>query len=217
MRWPPARRRPKRSQATRYPDDDDRAALGVAHLRRRLRPRQGVFDASQPDACRRATSSTCSRRRATRPSRSATALMDIKLLRGRRGRTRAVDPGPQGRVPAARGRRRAAFGALRPTPPLEGGPLHARRARDRARRPNAAMRAVNVHKRRERYTWANAWPSCTRVPVAPGHTRTIAVEAEDPAALVAAVRELGLGRAPRTSVPQGLEALARLRRPRATR
>jgi exopolyphosphatase/guanosine-5'-triphosphate,3'-diphosphate pyrophosphatase len=38
-------------------------------------------------------------------------------------------------------------------------------------------------------------------------TRTIAIESEDPARVVAAVRELGLASRPNISVPQGLAAL----------
>jgi ferric-dicitrate binding protein FerR (iron transport regulator) len=41
-----------------------------------------------------------------------------------------------------------------------------------------------------------------------GETRTVAVESEDAAAVIAAVRELGLGSLPNTSFPRGLKALA---------
>ena len=38
-------------------------------------------------------------------------------------------------------------------------------------------------------------------------TRTIAIESEEPALVIAAVRELGLGSRPNVSVPRGLRAL----------
>ena len=39
-------------------------------------------------------------------------------------------------------------------------------------------------------------------------TRTIAIESEDPARVIAAVRELGLDSRPNMNVPQGLRSLA---------
>jgi hypothetical protein len=41
-----------------------------------------------------------------------------------------------------------------------------------------------------------------------GETRTVAVESEDASAVIAAVRELGLGSLRNTSFPRGLKALA---------
>jgi exopolyphosphatase / guanosine-5'-triphosphate,3'-diphosphate pyrophosphatase len=38
-------------------------------------------------------------------------------------------------------------------------------------------------------------------------TRTIAIESEEPARVIAAVRELGLGSRPNVNVPRGLRAL----------
>jgi exopolyphosphatase/guanosine-5'-triphosphate,3'-diphosphate pyrophosphatase len=66
---------------------------------------------------------------------------------------------------------------------------------------------VNVHKRRVRYTVGGCMSELTDV-VADGRaTRTIAVEAEDPAAVLAAVRELGLRDHCNVSYPRGLAAL----------
>ena len=48
-------------------------------------------------------------------------------------------------------------------------------------------------------------------------TRTIAVESEDPAAVVAAVRELGLDSRRNVSYPRGLTALMGFGAPAATR
>ncbi len=69
------------------------------------------------------------------------------------------------------------------------------------------IRAVNVHKRRTRYTVNGCMAELSDV-VADGRaTRTIAVEAQDPAAVVATVREMGLGGWVNTDYPKGLAAL----------
>ena len=53
--------------------------------------------------------------------------------------------------------------------------------------------AVEVHKRRGTYTVGGAWPSCSELRTdRRASLRTIAVESEDPALVIAAVRELGL-------------------------
>ena len=54
---------------------------------------------------------------------------------------------------------------------------------------------------------AAAWPSCSEVRTAEGARRTIAVESEDPALVIAAVRELGLGSRRNVSFPRGLKSL----------
>ena len=55
--------------------------------------------------------------------------------------------------------------------------------------------------------WADAWPSLSEVVADGKPTRTIAVESEDAAAVIAAVRSLGLGGYVNTSYPRGLAAL----------
>ena len=73
--------------------------------------------------------------------------------------------------------------------------------------PGSAVRIVPVHKRRVRYTVDGCMAELSEV-VADGQgTRTLAVEAEDPAAVIAAVRGLGLGGHINTSYPVGLAAL----------
>ena len=75
-----------------------------------------------------------------------------------------------------------------------------------SRRPTEVA-AVRVHKRRVRYTIGGCTSEVTDV-VADGHeTRTIAIEAEDPAAVIAAVRGAGLGGHVNTPYPAGLRAL----------
>ena len=73
--------------------------------------------------------------------------------------------------------------------------------------PGGAIRAVKVHKRRTRYTVGGCMAELSEV-VADGRaTRTIAVESEDAAAVIRAVRELGLAGYRNTSYPRGLAAL----------
>jgi exopolyphosphatase/guanosine-5'-triphosphate,3'-diphosphate pyrophosphatase len=74
-------------------------------------------------------------------------------------------------------------------------------------RPSAELVAATVHKRRAHYTVAGSMAELTDVRTERGSTRTIAVESEDPARVVAAVRELGLPLRPNVSFPRGLKAL----------
>ena len=74
-------------------------------------------------------------------------------------------------------------------------------------RPDGAVRAVKVHKRRVRYTVGGCTSEVSDVTADGRPTRTIAIEAEDPAAVVAAVRSVGLGGYVNTSYPVGLGAL----------
>jgi exopolyphosphatase/guanosine-5'-triphosphate,3'-diphosphate pyrophosphatase len=67
--------------------------------------------------------------------------------------------------------------------------------------------AVPVWKRRMHYTLGGCMAELTDVRTGAAETRTIAVEAEDPAQVIAAVRELGLGSRPNVSFPRGLKAL----------
>ena len=69
------------------------------------------------------------------------------------------------------------------------------------------LRAIQVHKRRQRYTIGGCTSELTDVGADGGSTRTIAVEHEDPALVIAAVRALGLESRPNTSYPRGLKAL----------
>ena len=69
------------------------------------------------------------------------------------------------------------------------------------------MRAVQVHKRRTRYTVGGCMAELCEVVADGKPTRTIAIESEDAAAVIAAVRELGLGGYTNTSYPRGLAAL----------
>jgi exopolyphosphatase/guanosine-5'-triphosphate,3'-diphosphate pyrophosphatase len=73
--------------------------------------------------------------------------------------------------------------------------------------PGSAVRAVHVHKRRTRYTVGDCMAELSEVVADGKPTRTIAVESEDAAAVIRAVRELGLGGYTNTSYLRGLTAL----------
>jgi exopolyphosphatase / guanosine-5'-triphosphate,3'-diphosphate pyrophosphatase len=73
--------------------------------------------------------------------------------------------------------------------------------------PNPHLRSVEVHKRREHYTFAGCMAELTEMRAAGAATRTMAVESEDPARVIDAVRELGLESRRNVSVPRGLAAL----------
>ena len=70
-----------------------------------------------------------------------------------------------------------------------------------------SLRAVRVHKRRDRYTIGGCASEVTAVRADGEETRTIAIESEDPAKVIASVRELGLESFPNVSYPRGLRAL----------
>jgi len=73
--------------------------------------------------------------------------------------------------------------------------------------PGGPIREVKVHKRRTRYTVGGCMAELSDVVANGKPTRTIAVESEDAAAVIRAVRELGLGGYANTSYPRGLAAL----------
>ena len=73
--------------------------------------------------------------------------------------------------------------------------------------PGCAIRAVKVHKLRTRFTVGGCMAELSEVTADGKATRTIAVESPDAAAVIRAVRELGLGGYRNTSYPRGLAAL----------
>jgi exopolyphosphatase / guanosine-5'-triphosphate,3'-diphosphate pyrophosphatase len=68
-------------------------------------------------------------------------------------------------------------------------------------------RAVRVHKRRVRYRLGGCMAELADLEVGGQPVRTIAIESEDPAAVLAAVRQVGLDGQGNTSYPRGLAAL----------
>ena len=73
--------------------------------------------------------------------------------------------------------------------------------------PSGAARAVRVHKRRVRYSPGGCRAEVADVEVDGRKARTIAIESEDPSAVVAAVRDAGLDGHVNTSYPRGLAEL----------
>jgi len=73
--------------------------------------------------------------------------------------------------------------------------------------PNRAIRAVPVHKRRVRYRAHGCMAEASEFVVAGRQVRTIAIESEDPAAVWAAVKAVGLHEHVNLSVPDGLTDL----------
>ena len=73
--------------------------------------------------------------------------------------------------------------------------------------PSGAARAVRVHKRRVRYSPGGCRAEVADVEVDGRKVRTIAIESEDPSAVIAAVRDAGLDGQVNTSYPRGLAEL----------
>ena len=137
------------------------------------------------------------------------ALMDIKVLRevdenGLEQWTpvmKAEFPIPATDVPRV-------FEALRePTPSLDRAEYTFDQFLDELIAPTDGVTAVHVHKRRVRYTIGGCTSEVTDVIADGRQTRTIAIEGEDAAAVIAAVRGAGLGDFVNTPYPAGLRAL----------
>ncbi len=73
--------------------------------------------------------------------------------------------------------------------------------------PSPDLLAVEVHKVRRHYTVGGCMAELSDLRTDRGARKTIAVESEDPARVVAAVRDLGLAAAENVSIPRGLKAL----------
>jgi exopolyphosphatase/guanosine-5'-triphosphate,3'-diphosphate pyrophosphatase len=73
--------------------------------------------------------------------------------------------------------------------------------------PNPDLRAVDVHKHRDHFTVGGAMAELSAIAAEGKSTRTIAVESENPALVVAALRELGLPPEPNVCLARGLKAL----------
>ena len=103
---------------------------------------------------------------------------------------------------------RAVLAALEVTPPPLGRAAYElAEMSDEVIRPNEALHAVRVHKRRAHYTVGGCMAELTAVRVEAGATRTIAVESEDASLVLAAVRSLGLETRANINMPRGLKAL----------
>jgi exopolyphosphatase/guanosine-5'-triphosphate,3'-diphosphate pyrophosphatase len=100
------------------------------------------------------------------------------------------------------------FEALRqPVPDLDRAEYTLDRFLDDLIAPTDGVSAVRVHKRRVRYTIGGCNSEVTNVVADGRQTRTIAIEGEDAAAVIAAVRGAGLGAYVNTPYPAGLRAM----------
>jgi exopolyphosphatase / guanosine-5'-triphosphate,3'-diphosphate pyrophosphatase len=137
------------------------------------------------------------------------ALMDIKVLRevnadGLEQWTPVMKEG----FPLAAAETKKVLEALQlPVPPLSRSSYTLGEFLEQFAAPGGAIRAVKVHKRRARYTVGGCTAEFSDVVANGKPTRTIAVESEDAAGVIRAVRELGLGGYRNTSYPLGLATL----------
>ena len=175
-------------------DGRDHSALGVAHLRSSFGVAEERFAALEPTGIQESDELyLVSDTNANVKVRDA---FDGRQgpRRDERRRTRAVAPDHEGRVSRLgeddvgrisstrwAGRRRAARAR------------HTRSINSVAElAPRAGLRPVNVHKRRVRYKVGGCTSEVTDVVADGVPTRTIAIESEDAAAVVAAVKSMGL-------------------------
>jgi exopolyphosphatase/guanosine-5'-triphosphate,3'-diphosphate pyrophosphatase len=73
--------------------------------------------------------------------------------------------------------------------------------------PGQRLRVVNVHKKRARYKIDGCTSEMTDLVADGKKTRTVALELEDPAHVIATVRKLGLDKFPNINYPRGLKQL----------
>ncbi len=74
--------------------------------------------------------------------------------------------------------------------------------------PSRQVRVVKVHKKRTRYKINGCTSEMSEVVADGKKTRTVALESEDPARVIATVRKLGLDHFENISYPRGLKNLA---------
>jgi exopolyphosphatase/guanosine-5'-triphosphate,3'-diphosphate pyrophosphatase len=136
-------------------------------------------------------------------------LMDIKVLRevDAAGLER-WEPVMKARFPLSRGDVARVFEALGVgPPPLTRDAYTLEELLARLVEPSDPVRVVRIHKRRVHYTVGGCMAELADVDADGRGARTIAVESEDPSAVIAAVRGLGLDAQVNTSYPRGLAAL----------
>jgi exopolyphosphatase / guanosine-5'-triphosphate,3'-diphosphate pyrophosphatase len=73
--------------------------------------------------------------------------------------------------------------------------------------PSGPLRGVEVHKRRTRYTVGGCMAELAEVGAEGRKIRTVAIESEDAARVIANVRQLGLDRFHNVNYPRGLKQL----------
>jgi exopolyphosphatase/guanosine-5'-triphosphate,3'-diphosphate pyrophosphatase len=73
--------------------------------------------------------------------------------------------------------------------------------------PNASLTEVDVHKRRAHYGFGGCMAELSEISAGGRSSRTIAIEAEDPQLVSAAVRELGLDGRANVCLARGLKTM----------
>ena len=136
-------------------------------------------------------------------------LMDIKVLRETDGDgLERWEPVMKADFPLAAADVGRVFASLRlQAPPLAREAYTLEEFVDELVVPSGTLRAVKVHKRRVRYKVGGCTSEVSDVSVDGIASRTIAIESEDAAAVVAAVRSVGLDGFRNMSYPVGLRAV----------
>ena len=136
-------------------------------------------------------------------------LMDVKVLR----ETDAAglerwEPGMKEGFPLAAASVERVFETLEvPAPSLSRDAYTLDQLLSEVIEPTGEVRTVRVHKRRTRYRLSGCVGEVADVAAGDRATRTIAIESEDPSAVIEAVRRFGLEGYVNTSYPRGLGAL----------
>ncbi|HLI62468.1 MAG TPA: hypothetical protein VKV05_03640 [Terriglobales bacterium] len=136
-------------------------------------------------------------------------LMDIKLLQQvNADGLEQWRPVMKGRFPLAAKDVLQVFDALAiECPTLSRGAYPLEDFLEQLVKPVPELHAVRVHKRRSHYTVEGCLAESTEVVADGRRARTVALELEDPARVIAAVRKLGLDRFPNINYPRGLKQL----------
>jgi exopolyphosphatase/guanosine-5'-triphosphate,3'-diphosphate pyrophosphatase len=136
-------------------------------------------------------------------------LMDIKVLRevNDDGLER-WEPVMKASFPLSREVAAQVFEALGHAPPVFASDAYALdRFLSELVAPESLARVVRVHKRRARYTVGGCMAELSEAEADGVPTRTVAIESEDAGAVIAAVRDVGLGGWANTSYPKALGRL----------
>lgn len=131
-------------------------------------------------------------------------LMDVKHLEQVDDGLELWKPVMKASLPISAADARAVLAALRVSAPLDRDTYD---LADLATAAGGAIRMVPVHKLRRHCTIGGCMAELTDLRTGDRSTRTIAIESEEPARVIAAVRELGLGSRRNVNVPRGLRAL----------
>ena len=136
-------------------------------------------------------------------------LMDIKILQQvNADKLEQWMPVMKGAFPLPAGEVKKVFEAFKiALPTLSRAEYTLEQFIDELAKPGDRLRVVNVHKKRARYTVDGCMAEMTDVVADGKSTRTVALELEDPAHVIASVRKVGLGGFQNISYPRGLKQL----------